>query len=127
MSGRLSCLYQDCAKRPFDGQNWGVNTAHFRASRARYACFTGGVPLLRLPLYAPILVVDDDVEITTLLTRISCPLRLCHARCGRRSRHARAVGKTPSTWVVLDVMLPGADGIARRANCASARVCPSSC
>ena len=54
-----------------------------------------------------ILVVDDDVEITTLLTEYLARFgHAAHAACDAASMRAHPIG-----LVVLDVMLPGTDGI----------------
>ncbi|MDH4415607.1 MAG: response regulator transcription factor [Acidovorax sp.] len=58
-----------------------------------------------------ILVVDDDVEITTLLTEYLARFGYStHAACDALSMRAQMAAH-PIGLVVLDVMLPGTDGI----------------
>ena len=58
-----------------------------------------------------ILVVDDDVEITTLLTDYLTRFGYAaHAACDAQTMRAQMAAQ-PIGMVVLDVMLPGTDGI----------------
>ena len=58
-----------------------------------------------------ILVVDDDVEITTLLTDYLTRFGYAaYAACGAQTMRAQMAAQ-PIGLVVLDVMLPGTDGI----------------
>jgi two-component system OmpR family response regulator len=64
-----------------------------------------------MPESAHILVVDDDREIRTLLAEYleKNGLRVSVARDGKEMR--RALGRTRVDLVVLDVMMPGDDGL----------------
>jgi two-component system OmpR family response regulator len=70
-----------------------------------------------------ILVVDDDAEIRTLLTRYLEKNGPARHRRGRRPRDVAARWPRPFDLVVLDLMLPGDDGLtlcrhaARQARC----------
>ena len=58
-----------------------------------------------------ILVVDDDVEITTLLTDYLTRFGYAaYAACDAQTMRAQMAAQ-PIGLVVLDVMLPGTDGI----------------
>lgn len=74
-----------------------------------------------------ILVVDDDEEITALLTQYLTRFGYAtYAACDADSMRAQLAAQ-PIDLVVLDVMLPGVDGIRLAKGCAQTPSCPSSC
>src|SRR5579871_1099312 len=78
------------------------------------ACLSGALysPPMSEPTQPHVLVVDDDREIRDLLSRFLTKhgMRVTAARDG--AEMMKAIGERGIDIVVLDVMLPGEDGLA---------------